>query len=105
MTNKQPIFEIVEEIPSKIDNKKYLKQKWRNKLQRYCDNQAIIVGDVSGWCVCGYMRFCDNCKHCGETNACVKAIIEYCKENNIEIDYNNYDFEKILKDLEGITDD
>ena len=50
------------------------------------------------------MRFCDNCKHCGETNMCVKAIVEYCKENNIEIDYNNYDFEKILKNLEGITD-
>lgn len=84
----------------KVKVDKYNKQKWRNKLQEYCDNQAKTIGDVSGWCVCGNMNFCDYCEHCGKKNGCVKAIVEYCKENHIEINYTDYDFEKLLEKTE-----
>lgn len=99
---EQLSFEVVEEIQKEKDNKKYLKQKWRNKLQEYCDNQAITIGNNTGWCVCGNMNFCDYCEHCGKKNGCVKAIVEYCKENHIEIDYTDYDFEKLLEKTEKL---
>ena len=86
-------------IPKKA-NEKYLKQKWRNALQKYCDEQAYDGDGTSPYCVCGYMEYCDLCNGAGETNACVKAICELAKKKNINIDYTNYDFENFIEKVE-----
>lgn len=88
-------------IPKQKNNIKYVIQKWRNSLQKYCDNQALNKGDTTGEFVCGYMSFCDYCKHLGEKNACVKAICELCEEKHILIDIYDYDFEKFIEEIEG----
>lgn len=87
----------------KSNKTKNLKQKWRNKLQEYCDKEAISdENECNAWCKCGYMSYCDYCLGAGETNACVKAICEFCKKKKIEIDYNNFDFESFLEKVEKI---
>lgn len=78
---------------------KYKIQKWRNSLQKYCDKMADEKGSTTGYCVCGYMKYCDFCKHAGQTNGCVKSICDYCKENNIQIDYDNFDFDNFIGEL------
>lgn len=85
----------------KVKGDKYNKQKWRNKLQEYCDIQAQTEGQNSGWCVCGEMAYCDNCEHLGKKNGCVKSIVKFCEENHIAIDTNNYNFEELLKKIEN----
>lgn len=99
----QEMFDIVKNMPKglSIDNDKYQKQKWRNKLQKYCDTQSQEVGPTTGYCVCGYMNYCDYCRGSGETNACVKAICELAKEKGVKIDYNDFNFEKFLAELEN----
>lgn len=96
----QLMFEEVEKIKKQPCIDKYQKQKWRNKLQKYCDNQSQEVGSTTGYCVCGYMNYCDCCRGSGETNACVKAICEYASKNHKKLDYNDYDFDKLLEELE-----
>lgn len=85
----------------RVANVKYKKQKWRNALQKYCDEQAY-KDETSPYCVCGYMQYCDMCIGAGITNACVKAICELCKYKNIEIDYDDFDFEKFIDKVEQI---
>lgn len=96
----QLMFEEVKKIKKQLYIDKYQKQKWRNKLQKYCDNQSQEVGSTTGYCVCGYMNYCDRCIGAGETNACVKAICELAKEKSIEINYNDYNFEKFIEKVE-----
>ena len=99
----QEMFDIVKNMPKSTlaNNDKYQKQKWRNKLQKYCDIQSQEVGHTTGYCVCGYMNYCDYCRGSGKPNACVKAICELAKEKNIKIDYNDFNFEKFLAELEN----
>lgn len=99
----QEMFDIVKNMPKNtlINKDKYQKQKWRNKLQKYCDTQSQEVGPTTGYCVCGYMNYCDYCRISGETNACVKAICELAKEKGIKIDYKDFNFEKFLAELEN----
>lgn len=77
------------------------KTKWRNALQKYCDKQAQEKGETTGYCVCGWMSYCDKCRGSGEKNACVKAICELARENNLNINYNDFDFEKFIEKIEG----
>lgn len=94
------MFEEVKAIKKQTKTDKYQKQKWRNQLQKYCDIQSEEVGSTNGYCVCGYMSYCDYCRGAGKTNACVKAICQLCNEKRIEIDYNNFDFESFLERVE-----
>ena len=88
--------------PKQKDNSKYLKQKWRNALQEYCDNQAITEGEKSGWCCCGTMNYCDLCD---KPYKCVSAILKYANEKNIKISYDNYDFADLLFRLETVKEE
>ena len=100
--NNQLVFEEVEKIP-KNRKGEWQKQKWRNALQEYCNQRANSTGNFTGYCVCGYMKYCDYCRDVGCKNACVKAICRYIREENINIklDYNDYNFRKLLWQLEG----
>ena len=84
----------------KIEPDKYKKQKWRNALQKYCDKEADTSGPYTGYCICGYMRYCDYCEGAGKTNACVKAICEFCKENNVPVNYEDFNFEEFIGNIE-----
>ena len=99
----QIMFEEVAKMPKQTDKIKYQKQKWRNKLQEYCDKEAYSdENQCSAWCKCGYMSYCDYCNGAGKTNACVKAIFDLLKEKKVcNIDYNNYDFKTFLEKVEG----
>jgi len=99
---EQVRFDCVEEIPRehKLDKDKYQKQKWRNAFQKYCDTEAWSDENQSNaWCKCGYMNYCDCCRGADMTNPCVKAICAYAKKNKQAIDYNDFDFEKLLERL------
>lgn len=87
--------------PSPINQEKWKIRKWRNALQKYCDDQARDKGETTGYCVCGWMKYCDLCRGSDKTNACVKAIKEWCDIRGIKIDYNDYDFEKLIEKIEA----
>jgi len=80
-------------------NYKYLIQKWRNALQKYCDDMMVKVGGKTGYCACGCMRYCNYCDG-KQPNECVRAIRELADEKKIEIDWTDYDFEKLIEKVE-----
>ena len=47
---------------------------------------------------CGSRKYCDLCemKYCNGASDCLVALKKYCKNNNIEINYNDFDFDKFL---------
>lgn len=81
--------------------KKNDRAKWLRGLQKYCDEQ-LENGNagLSGWCACGYMKYCDCCKM-ERTYKCAYAFERYCKENKIAINYADTNYEKFLKSVEG----
>ena len=87
--------------PINLKNKeRYKIQLWRNALQKYCDEQASTVGEYNGYCVCGNMNYCDLCKDSSKPNPCVKAIKEWCDIRGININYENYEFDKFIERIE-----
>ena len=98
---EQQEFDFLPEKQNVVTNtNKYKKQKWRNALQEYCDEESHLSGPYTGYCVCGYMRFCDYCIDPGKPNPCVKAICELCEEKNIKINYEDFNFEDFIGEIE-----
>lgn len=83
--------------PNPKNQEKHKVAKWRKALQKYCDEQAREVGKDTGYCACGNMNYCNLCKDSSKPNPCVKAIKEWCDLRGIKIDYENYDFEKLIE--------
>lgn len=81
-------------------NSKWQVQKWRKALQKYCDDQANLVGGDTGYCACGNMTYCLFCESSANTNACVRAIKKLAEYRDIKIDYNNYDFKSLIERVE-----
>lgn len=98
---KQTHFDFypAEEIERRKKIEKEFRKRWRESLQKYCDKKSQEEGPYTGYCVCGYMNYCDLCKGSGETNACVKAILELCRNKNIQIDYSNFNFKQFLEEI------
>jgi len=86
-------------IPRVKTEKRYISKTWKKALQKYCDTQSQDVGEITGYCVCGEMNYCDFCKCIDQNFPCVKAILKLAKEKNIKIDDKDYDFEKLLEGL------
>lgn len=80
-------------------NKKYINRKWRKALQDYCDKESLTTGSTTGYCVCGYMEYCDLCEGSDKDLPCVKAILELAKKKKFKINDKDYNFEKLLEDL------
>lgn len=77
--------------------------KWRKGMQEYCDKASTSDrAGRTGWCVCGYMSFCDYCEanKTGYSRACVSAIERMCEKDRISIDYARTDYEKQLREIE-----
>ena len=91
-------------VDETVAKKREQRSKWRKGMQEYCDEASVTDRAArTGWCVCGYMTFCDYCK-AGPRNsysrACVNALEDMCAERNISIDYGRTDYEKQLEDIE-----
>lgn len=70
------------------------KRKWEKGFQAYSDKMHEVPTTASG--KCGYMDFCDCCADPGNKNPCVRAFNEYARENNIKVDYDDFDFSKYI---------
>lgn len=70
-------------------------RKWRDGLQKYCDENAMNVKN-GGRCLCGNMAYCAECPMDDVRFPCVSAIISYCRENGVEIDYTDCEYSKLI---------
>lgn len=86
-------------IPRVKTEKKNISKKWKQALQKYCDDESLTTGSTTGYCVCGYMEYCDLCEGSDKDLPCVKAILKLSKEKGIEINDKDYNFEKLLEEL------
>ena len=78
------------------------KQKWTKLYKKYCEKIYDERGGNTGEYCCGYHWCCDECYGTLQNGCsdCVHTIKQIAKELGIEIDYNNFDFEKIEKEIE-----
>ena len=96
----------MEEFIDLFGNKKtvYSRKDWTELFVNRCQKLYNKYSDSNGTFACGYHWCCDECKLervCG-CRDCVETIITILEKNNIEIDYNNLDFdywEKLARDL------
>lgn len=82
----------------------YQKRKWTTKYKEYCNEIYEERGSYSGEYCCGYHWCCDKCecKLCNGCADCVHTIKQIAKEYGIAIDYNDYDFEKIERNIKEV---
>ena len=76
--------------PTTIHNR----EEWTNAFIKQCDEIYHDEGELHGTYCCGHHWCCDKCKmelHRGCAD-CVATIISILEENNIKIDYNDFDF-------------
>lgn len=88
-------FDLVD-IPKNKQIRKTISKKWKQKLQEYCDKQSQTEGTKNGYCVCGYMEYCDLCEGGDKDLPCVKPILQLAKKKNIKLNDQDFDFEKLL---------
>jgi len=83
------------------------KRLWTTSFVKWADNEYTIHGERNGTFCCGYMGICDLCKMkklqgCAD---CVETIKEWYRSRKKPIPYKNYDFAKIVEEVEkGIED-
>lgn len=78
--------------------KKSVKRKWENAFQKWSNNHGIEGEDSTldyGCCGCGSM--CDWCTDNSYGRPCVRALNAMCREKRIQIDYSDYNFEKVWR--------
>lgn len=73
--------------------KRSVKRKWENAFQKWSDEHGLDGYDSLG--VCGYGEMCEWCEDNSYGRPCVRALNAMCREKKINIDYTDYDFEKI----------
>ena len=85
-----------ETIPPEEYFTKEQKNVWYNKFIEYANEEYLEKGDFNGRFCCGYDWCCEKClmEKMEACEDCVDTIIYILKENNILIDYLDFDFEK-----------
>jgi hypothetical protein len=83
------------------------KRKWSAAFKKWCDDYYIKDDGRSGRFHCSCMSMCDKCeqKFCSACKDCVETMKKIFKENNIKIDYEDYDFEKIWQQAEELCEE
>ena len=71
------------------------KRNWENAFQRWSNYMWLGEGSINGYGCCGYGSMCDWCEDNSYGRPCVRALNAMCREKNISIDYENYDFKEI----------
>lgn len=79
------------------------KNKWNQEFKKFIlkkYNEA--VKNNSYMYQCNSLKFCNQCemKYCNGSSDCLVSLKKYCKENNIEINYKDYDFENLVNKIE-----
>lgn len=77
-------------------HKEHSRKEWINAFVEHCNKKCSKYGDSCGVFMCGFYWCCDKCKfeiQCGCSD-CVKTIVEILENNNVSIDYNDFDFDK-----------
>lgn len=103
MSKQQTLFPL-EEIP---ENPNYIspseKRKWTIEFEKWCFEKYLSEGHLHGTFCCGCMRICDYCdfKKQDGCKDCVEAIKEIYRLVNKPIPYKNYNFDEILKEVQG----
>jgi len=72
------------------------KRKWENAFQRWSNEQFIGDG-INDYGCCGYGSMCDWCTDNSYGRPCVRALNAMRREKRIQIDYTDYDFEKVWR--------
>lgn len=69
---------------------------WYNKFVDYANKEYLLNGDSHGRFCCGCDWCCDRClmEKMDACEDCVDTILDILKENNVLIDYLDFDFEK-----------
>lgn len=69
---------------------------WYNKFVDYANNEYLLNGDSHGRFCCGCDWCCDRClmEKMDACEDCVDTILDILKENDVLIDYLDFDFEK-----------
>ena len=75
----------------------YQVRKWTKKYIEYCNQVYQERGDYTGEYCCGYHWCCDECRHtlCNGCADCVHTIKRIGRELGINIDYLDFDFDKL----------
>lgn len=83
-------------IPKKDNTQANDKRKWENAFQKWSNEQGMEAEtNTTGYGCCGYGSMCDWCEDNSYGRPCVRALNAMCREKNISIDYENYDFKEI----------
>lgn len=69
------------------------KRKWEDAFQKWSNSQWD--DDYTPFGKCGYGSMCDWCKDNSYGRPCVRALNAMCREKQIQIDYNDFDFTKV----------
>lgn len=96
------LFDIEQIEKSKDYVEPNIKRKWSKAFREWCSNKYHNEGHLTGIFCCGNMKICDECnqKYLMDCKDCVETIKQILKDKNIKIDYNDFDFEKILERVE-----
>lgn len=63
--------------------------RWVRAFQKYCDSDEVFEeSGRNGINACGYGIQCDECIT-EEKYQCAKAMLRYCKNKDLQIDYTN----------------
>lgn len=78
------------------------KQKWKRAFQKYCDSDKIREeSSLDGLNSCGYWYACDECNGSGTYCPCATALMNYIKDKDIVINFDNISEEYLDKVLRG----
>lgn len=81
------------DVHTEASEDKKLKRNWENAFQRWSNKENL--DECSSFGKCGYGIMCDYCTDADKGRPCVRALIRYCKDKKLKIDYNNRNFEDI----------
>lgn len=75
-----------------------LKRRWENAFQKWSNKHGIEnMEQAEGYGCCGYGCMCDWCESNDYGRPCVRALNAMCRETGKQIDYTDYNFEKIWR--------
>lgn len=69
------------------------KKKWEDAFQKWSNKQFNDAYTTLG--KCGYGSICDYCEDNSYGRPCVRALNTMLREKKLQVDYTDYDFEKV----------
>lgn len=78
--------------------KKSIKRRWEYAFQKWSDKQGLEnYGNTEDYGCCGFGSMCDWCKNSDYGKPCVRALNAMCRDRGIQIDYSDYNFERVWR--------